>query len=127
MLLLLVAVAIGLGSRSEFLLVPEFFAAYAGDASWAWFAFLLLGLLFPRWSTRRVATSAFLLSMAVELSQLYHAPWIDSIRSTRLGGLALGHGFLWSDLVCYAVGILMGSAIEVLMLELGKIRRSING
>ena len=45
-----------------------------------------------------------ILSIAVELSQLYHAPWIDSIRQTTLGGLILGFGFLWSDLACYAVG-----------------------
>jgi len=44
------------------------------------------------------------LAFAVEVSQLYHAPWIDSIRSTTLGGLVLGFGFLWTDLVCYLVG-----------------------
>ncbi len=46
------------------------------------------------------------LTVTVELSQLYHAPWIDSIRQTTLGGLILGFGFLWSDLACYALGVL---------------------
>jgi hypothetical protein len=34
--------------------------------------------------------------------------WIDGIRSTTLDGLVLGFGFLWSDLVCYLVGIAAG-------------------
>lgn len=107
--------------------MPEFFARYAGDVCWAWFAFLFVGLFFPGWSTRRVALIAYLISLAVELSQLYHAPWIDSVRGYRVGALLLGHGFLWSDLACYAVGILIGAAIEVLMLELRLHRRSIDG
>jgi hypothetical protein len=49
------------------------------------------------------------LAFLVEISQLYHAPWIDSIRQTTLGALVLGFGFLWTDLVCYSVGIATGS------------------
>ena len=52
-------------------------------------------------------------SAAIEISQLYHAPWIDSIRQTTVGGLILGFGFLWSDLVCYALGVAIGVTIEV--------------
>jgi hypothetical protein len=51
-------------------------------------------------------------SLLVEVGQLYHAPWIDTIRSTPIGGLALGHGFLWSDLACYAGGVVLGILIE---------------
>jgi hypothetical protein len=50
----------------------------------------------------------------VELSQLYHAPWIDGLRQIRLAALLLGHGFLWSDLVCYAVGVGVGALTESL-------------
>jgi hypothetical protein len=52
------------------------------------------------------------LSFLVEISQLYHAPWTDSIRQTTLGGLVLGFGFLWSDLACYSVGIAVGVVAE---------------
>ena len=48
----------------------------------------------------------------VEVGQLYHAPWIDSIRRTTLGGLVLGFDFVWSDLACYAVGVGLGVLIE---------------
>ncbi len=44
-----------------------------------------------------------------------HAPWIDGIRNTTLGGLVLGFGFLLSDLVCYLVGIAAGAFAELTM------------
>ncbi|GAB3756189.1 ribosomal maturation YjgA family protein [Spirosoma pomorum] len=69
-------------------------------------------LLFRRWSIRAVAAVAFSFSVCIELGQLYHAPWIDSLRATRLGGLVLGFSFVWSDLLCYAVGVSLGALIE---------------
>jgi hypothetical protein len=50
----------------------------------------------------------------IEISQLYHAPWIESLRSHPLGGLILGFGFLWSDLVCYTFGVVFGYLMEKL-------------
>jgi hypothetical protein len=105
---------LGTGSRRSGSILPEFIAAYAGDTLWALTAFLAIGVILPRASTRTVALLAFSLSVAVELSQLYHAPWIDSIRSTTVGGLLLGFGFLWSDLACYAVGVGLGVLMEVM-------------
>jgi sugar lactone lactonase YvrE len=102
----------GLGSRKYPDALPHFLAEYFGDTVWALMVFLLLGLVFPRATTARLATSALAVAYLDELTQLYHAPWIDSIRDTRLGGLILGQGFLWSDLVCYAAGIGVGAAGE---------------
>ena len=110
--LLLLTVALGLGSRRYATSLPRFVAAYAGDTLWATAAFLGFGLLLPRASTWRVALLAMSLSVLVEVGQLYHAPWIDSIRRTRLGGLILGYDFVWSDLACYAVGVVLGILIE---------------
>ncbi len=44
-------------------------------------------------------------STAVEFSQLYHVRWLDTIRRTTLGGLILGWGFSWGDLLAYAGGV----------------------
>jgi hypothetical protein len=110
--LIVLAIILGLGSRRLGHSVPGFVAAYTGDILWALVAFLGLGLLQPRASTGRVAVLALSFSVLVEVSQLYHAPWIDAIRHTTLGGLILGFGFLWSDLLCYAVGVGLGAIIE---------------
>lgn len=64
-------------------------------------------VLAPKAATLKVALSVLALAYIVEASQLYSAPWIDAIRSMFIGGLILGRGFLASDLVCYAIGIVL--------------------
>ncbi len=113
LVLLAVIIALGIGSRRFGRVLPGFVAAFAGDTLWALAAFVGIGLILSSASTWRVATLAFLLAVLVEVSQLYHAPWIDSIRDTTLGALVLGHGFLWSDLGCYAVGVGIGILFEI--------------
>ena len=108
----LAVVVLGLASRRYSSELPEFLAAYAGDTLFALAAFLGVGILFPKWTTLRVGVIALLFAFAIELSQLYHAPWVDAIRDTRIGGLILGYGFLWTDLLCYVVGIALGGALE---------------
>ena len=114
--LIALACVLGIASRRYAQALPGFIAAYAGDTLWALAAFAGFGLLLPRASTRTVASLAMILSIAVELSQLYHAPWIDSIKQTTLGGLILGFGFLWSDLACYAAGVGIGVILERIVL-----------
>ena len=99
------AIVLGLASRRFGPELPAFVATYAGDALWAAAAYLALGVAWPSAPIMRRAIAAFALAVMVEASQIYHAPWIDGIRATRLGALLLGSGFLWSDLVCYAVGV----------------------
>jgi hypothetical protein len=110
-ILIALTVCLGLGSRRFGNSLPGFVAAFAGDTLWALVAFLGIGLILPRASTWRVAALAMSFSVTIEVSQLYHAPWIDSIRRTTLGGLILGYGFLWSDIACYAVGVGLGMLI----------------
>jgi hypothetical protein len=105
-------VVLGLASRRYAAELPEFIAEYAGDTLWALMVFAIVGFLAPRWSSLRVAAVALAVAYLVEASQLYHAPWIESVRGTRVGGLALGYGFLWSDLVCYTVGVTLGVMLE---------------
>jgi hypothetical protein len=122
--LIVLVAALGIGSRRFAFALPEFVAAYAGDTLWALAAFLAVGLVLPSATTARVALLAMGLSFAVEVSQLYHAPWIDAIRQTTLGGLILGFGFLWSDLACYVAGIGVGVCVEVLTHQVSRSRCS---
>ena len=113
----------GLASRRFPAFLPEFVARYAGDTLWAAMVFWVLALGWRRASTSRLAASALAVAVAVECSQLYRAAWIDSIRETRIGALVLGSGFLWSDLVCYAVGV--GLAVVLDKLLAGALRGSL--
>jgi hypothetical protein len=105
-------VALGLASRRLRGALPAFVGAYAGDALWAAMVYLGAAAIWPRASVRRLAAGAAIVSLTIELSQLYHAQWIDAVRRTRLGGLVLGFGFMWSDLACYAAGIALAAAVD---------------
>lgn len=110
-ILTIITIILGLLSRkvSGF---PEIISAYSGDVLWAFMVFLLFAFIFNKKPTIFILIISIIFSCGIELSQLYHAPWIDSIRATILGGLILGFGFLWSDLICYTIGIIFGAIID---------------
>lgn len=89
-----------------------FIGNYAPDTLWALSVFLLVAIIKQSLTTWRTAAIALAFAYAIEMSQLYQAPWINAIRATRPGGLVLGHGFLWSDLICYTVGIGFGIVFD---------------
>jgi hypothetical protein len=108
LLFALLLIPIGLATRTY---GNEFMKLYVGDSLWAMmiyfgFRFLLSSL------SMKAFWFALSFCFLIEFSQLYHAEWIDNIRQNRLGGLILGFGFLWSDLVAYFVGILSGYWLE---------------
>jgi len=76
-----------------------------GDLLWAVMMFLIIRFLLIDQHWKKVALLSLFTCYAVELSQLYHAAWIDDIRNTLLGSLVLGHGFLWRDLLAYTLGV----------------------
>jgi hypothetical protein len=110
-LILIPVILIGLASR-KMAFFPPFLAAYTGDTLWALMVYLLLGILRPSAPIRQQAWIALAFSFGIEISQLVQADWLNAIRHTTLGGLVLGFGFLWSDLICYTVGVLMGVALD---------------
>lgn len=112
---LLLTIALGLGSRRFGAALPVLVAQYAGDVLWATMVFWLCAIAAPRVARHRLAAAALFIAWTVECSQLYRAPWLDALRATPLGALALGQGFLWSDLLCYAAGVLLGGFLDPLL------------
>src|SRR5689334_11361427 len=89
-LLFCLTTALGLATRTYSQWFPSFVARYGGDVLWATMVFWLVALCMRRASTVFVAAITIGIACAVEVSQLYHAAWIDAIRATRIGALALG-------------------------------------
>ena len=58
-----------------------------------------------------------ILCYLIELQQTYDASWLVAIRNTPLGHYALGQGFLWSDLVCYTVGIGIAFTVDFTLIK----------
>lgn len=120
-LLIIITILAGLGSRHYGGHLPSWVHLYLGDSLWALMVFWMVGFLFRQKATGWVAVVSLLFSYIIEISQLYHAPWIDAIRATTLGGLVLGFGFLWSDMLCYTIGIVFGMLMEIVFLNKKKI------
>lgn len=106
--------ALGLLSRTAYItaLLPGIINAYLGDALWAAMIFTGLGCLFGNIRTKTSAILSLSFCYLIECSQLYHAPWIDAIRSSTLGGLILGWQFVWSDIFAYTVGVCAAALLE---------------
>jgi hypothetical protein len=113
LILIIIVIALGLSTRTYQSLFPKWFAKYSGDTLWALMVFLGIGFMFNKVATRWIVFGTLMFSFLIEFSQLYQAPWINSVRHTRLGGLVLGYGFLWSDLACYIIGIIIGVLFDV--------------
>jgi hypothetical protein len=114
----------GLLWRSRLVSLSPFMTKYGGDALWSLLVFTGFGFLFSRISTFRLSLVSLGFAWAVEFSQLYHAPWIDSIRAVRLGHLVLGSTFNWPDLPAYAVGIAIGAVVDEALLKRSSQRHS---
>ena len=110
--LLAATILLGLATRRFPELFPQVVATYGGDILWATMLVWLFALARPNAKTMTLAGSAIVFAVLIECSQLYHAPWIDALRATTPGALVLGQGFLWSDLLCYAVGVALSALVD---------------
>ncbi|MBU6136051.1 ribosomal maturation YjgA family protein [Clostridium tertium] len=118
LLLTLTTMCFGLVSRKYINYLPSFIGKYAGDTLWATMVYLGLAFLFNRFNIRKIIIFSLIFSYGIEISQLYQGEWINKIRNTLIGALILGRGFLFSDLICYTVGIFIGIIIDKLIFRI---------
>lgn len=97
---IVVLLPLGLCSRHINFLPDE-----TGDALWAMMVFCLWRILLVRRELRVVAIVSIIHSFLVEFSQLVRLPPLVSFRSTFIGHMMLGQGFLWADLLAYLLGV----------------------
>lgn len=109
-ILIIIVIGIGLFSRSRW--IPEIIYPYLGDYLYAIMFFFITGFLFPEMKILKVAFLSILICYLIEAFQLYEANWINKIRSYKIGGLILGFGFLWSDIISYTLGGITGYIFE---------------
>ena len=107
-------VPLGLGTKRYHGLGDAWVHANAGDILYAAFWFFVALLVWPRASLWKAGAAVFLYCTTVEFSQLLHTPWLDGLRRTLPGRLLLGSEFDWSDIGCYAVGIVVAAGLSAL-------------
>ncbi len=103
-------IVIGICSRSSN--IPVFLYPYLGDVFYALMMYWIVAWFYNSKSRYFVLIMSIAICFLIELLQLYDARWINTIRHTTLGGLVLGYGFLWSDLICYSIGGMLGYYLD---------------
>ena len=106
-ILILLVLILGILSR-KILGIPLFI----GDVLYA--VLIYFGFRFLIMDSRK--STSLLLSLlfcfGIEILQLVQIDWLIGIRKTTLGHYILGEGFLWLDLLCYAMRTLMAFLID---------------
>jgi hypothetical protein len=92
----------------------ELVRGHLGGVLYVVFWILLVLLAWPGLRPGSVAVAVFLATCALEATQLWHPPWLESIRATFLGHALLGSTFSWWDFPCYAAGAGLGVGIASL-------------
>ena len=111
------AMGLGLASRHWPHVLPAALGKYPGDALWALMVFLGWCALRPRARTVEAAGCAMATSLLVEVAKLWQAPWLVALRATTVGHLLLGHVFSWQNIVAYGAGVLVGMALDTLLVR----------
>lgn len=114
LMLVFSTIAAGLASRYFAHYFPEFINLGLGDALYALMMFWIIGFVFNRLSSLQIAAISLGICFLIETSQLIQTDLLIAIRSTRLGALILGNGFLWSDWLAYTIGVAFGFGLEQL-------------
>jgi len=88
---------------------------YGGDVTWAAAFLFLLRSIFFHTKAWKLAVICYVLGVLDECSQLLYFDWLVAIRQTYIGRLMLGVGFVWSDILCYAIGVILALVVVVLV------------
>jgi hypothetical protein len=69
---------------------------------------LTVFLLLPRSRPWLIALSVLAVTCILEFTQLWHPPFLESVRATFLGHALIGSEFAWTDFTYYGLGSAAG-------------------
>ncbi|MEO1437685.1 MAG: DUF2809 domain-containing protein [Bacteroidota bacterium] len=107
---IMITIGVGLFSRKPF--IPELIYPYLGDVLYAVMFYFIVAFWIPNASIFNKLLWSIGICFAIESSQLIQSNWLNQIRQTQIGGLILGFGFLWSDLLSYTLGGFLAAGID---------------
>lgn len=117
LIMAVVTIALGLGVRFAGSGLPPDARDVAGDLLWAVMMYWWVAAVAPGRRPSLVAAVTLGICFAVELSQIYHAPWIDGLRANLLARLVLGTDFDARDLVAYTAGVALAWLAAVTLMR----------
>lgn len=109
---IIISIILGLLSRYFWDEFPMWINKYLGDILYALMFYNIFSFVFIEVDKKYILFISTIYCLSIELSQIYQGDWIDSIRKTTLGHLLLGRGFLFSDIISYTLGNIIGYKID---------------
>jgi Protein of unknown function (DUF2809) len=98
---------------------------FLGDILYGMMIYFMIKLILINTKIATVALISLNTCFAIEFLQLYQANWIVEIRNTTIGHYILGQGFLWTDLLCLAIGVGLGFIINLVLVKNNRLKKSI--
>jgi len=112
-----ILIPIGMTSRKFRHLMPEVLDLYLGDILWSMMLYFGIRMLWMKPKKHISLIAAWICSLGIELSCLIKWEPFYNFRYTLIGGLIFGSYFNWSDLVCYAIGMVIVYGLDVWLLK----------
>lgn len=78
--------------------------------------YLFIAFIFKKISAINISVISMLICSCFSISNLCEIPWVDNIKNTSIGLFILGNSFVYTDLICYLVGVILGFVLEMLLL-----------
>lgn len=116
-ILVVLTIPLGLLSRTS-IPMPGFVRVYGGDILSATCIYFGVAFVAIRRSTVQRCLLAYLICVLLELQQLLRWTWLVRAREETPLDILLGHGFLWSDIVSYAFGVVLGAIVGSAVLRI---------
>jgi hypothetical protein len=107
--------------------MPDVVRTYGGDVLSATCIFFGVRWVLHRHNICHDAVVAYVICVLIELQQLIMWSPLRRLRDDTPLAILLGHGFLWSDLLCYAVGVLGGVVVSRVVVSRVVVSRVVSG
>lgn len=111
--LFIIIVLLGIYSRYTPYYKSSWLIKYTGDVLYAMMFYCVICIIRPITSRYYSAIIGLLICITIELLKLWHVPWLNNVRLTSIGRLALGMKFDPVNFVCYLLGIGFMILLEV--------------
>ncbi len=98
--------------RNSWSKLPYCINFWIGVFLWAMMLYWACRFVFLHVNRSIMTVLLIIFCWTIETSQMFHTVWLDAFRNTTFGGLLLGHGFLWSDILAYTAGAVAGYLID---------------
>jgi hypothetical protein len=100
-----------------------FVITYLGDTLWAVMFFFFFAALLPCWRAWAIGLLTLGGTLGIEFSQLYAGEPLATLRSFAPTRFLLGSHFLWSDVICLAVGTALATGLHSLIVRMRPTRQ----